>query len=113
MTTYNDWSAKGAWDSDTKYLVWAYQSNYASITDPAIRHSLLKLGFIEKADVRYRYGSNGSFVPHAYVLTKKGNKRAQQILSMDAPKVKEGRDKWYRYARNVALSKRTTKWPKY
>lgn len=63
---------------DYLYLTRAYREGYVRISHQEARVSLEKIGYITPAKVRERYG--GQPVPFCYTLTKKGQKRAKEIV---------------------------------
>ncbi len=77
MYTYTE-KAEKEMTKDEQYLIKAANS-YVSITCPRARFSLQKLGFVVPCFVR---GSYNSTVPHAMCLTKKGQKRVDQIIKL-------------------------------
>ena len=64
--------------ADYHYLLMALQSGACNVTCPQARASLQKLGFMTPAKIRDRYG-RGNIEQHGMALTKKGQKRAQEI----------------------------------
>lgn len=63
---------------DYEYLLMALRSNGTSVECPEARASLEKLGYMTPATIRYTFG--GGIIPHGMVLTKAGQKRAQEIF---------------------------------
>jgi hypothetical protein len=86
-------------DKDYTYLLLALSAGGCSVTNPEVRASFIKLGYMAPAKLRIKY-SNGMVDPFGMALTKKGQKRAMQIKAQLARDRKEYLKN--RYRRGVA-----------
>ncbi len=72
------------WKTDEQYLTFAYRNGSVEISCPQARYSLIKLGFMTPCEV---YGSYWSKHSNGMTLTKKGQKRAKQIVKFQEEKL--------------------------
>jgi hypothetical protein len=65
-------------NQDYYYLIMALSSGGCNVTNPQSRVSLQKLGYMTPAKIRDKW-NNGNIQVHGMALTKKGQRRAQEI----------------------------------
>ncbi len=92
-------------NEDYRYLLGALSSGGCDVDNPQSRVSLLKLGYMVPATIRDRW-ANGNILPFGMALTKKGQKRAQEISDQIAA------DRLQRIRNIDRRGRRGAAWPK-
>lgn len=91
--------------TDSTYMLMALGSGGTNVPCPNARASLLRCGYMVPAKIRDKYG-RGQIMPHGMALTKKGQRRAQEIADQLAS------DRHARIHQRDRRGMRGAAWPK-